>query len=193
MAAQPVEPRLKRHYQTHARPKLKDELGYENPHEIPTVVKVVLNVGSGEAGRDQKQMDAIVEELTVVSGQKPVVNRARRSIANFNLREGMPVGVSVTLRRDRMWYFLDRLVSTAIPRIRDFRGLKTRSFDGRGNFTMGLKEQIVFPEIDYDRVAKIHGMDITVVTSTEKDDEAYALLRELGFPFRGEVPVQIGA
>lgn len=188
-----MEPRLKRHYQNHVRPKLQQEFGYQNPHEVPKLVKVVLNVGSGEGAREQKHLEAIIDELGTISGQKPVVNRARRSIANFHLREGMPVGVSVTLRRDRMWFFLDRLISTAIPRIRDFRGLRTRSFDGRGNFTMGVREQIIFPEIDYDKVTKIHGMDITVVTSTDKDDEALALLREIGFPFRGEVPVQIGA
>ena len=188
-----MEPRLKRHYESHTRPKLTEEFGFENPHEVPRVVKVVLNVGAGEASREQKYLDSIIDELTVISGQKPVMNRARRSIANFHLREGMPVGVSVTLRRDRMWHFLDRLISTAIPRVRDFRGLKSRSFDGRGNYTMGVREQIIFPEIDYDKVNRIHGMDITVVTSTDKDDEAFALLRELGFPFRGEVPVQISA
>ena len=188
-----MEPRLKRHYETYARPQLQEEFGFANPHQIPTVVKVVLNVGSGEASKEQKYLESILEELGIISGQRPVMNRARRSVANFHLREGMPVGASVTLRSDRMWYFLDRLISTAIPRIRDFRGLKTRSFDGRGNFTMGIREQIVFPEIDYDKVKKIHGMDITVVTSTNKDDEALALLRELGFPFRGQVPVQISA
>jgi len=186
-------PRLKAHYDSHVRAKLQEELGFTNAHEIPRVVKVVLNVGDGDLAKDQKLLDSIVDELGAVTGQKPVVNRARVSISNFNLREGMPVGVSVTLRRGRMWYFLDRLISTAIPRVRDFRGLQTRSFDGRGNYTMGIREQIIFPEINYDRVKKIHGLDITVVTSTEKDDEAFALLRELGFPFRGHVPVQIGA
>jgi len=147
----------------------------------------------GEASKDQKLLDSVVEELATITGQRPVVNRAKKSISNFSLREGMPVGASVTLRQDRMWYFLDRLISTAIPRVRDFRGLNTRSFDGRGNYTIGIREQIIFPEIDYDRVNRIHGMDITVVTSTDKDDEAFALLRELGFPFRGEVPVPVGA
>ena len=188
-----MAPRLKQHYDNHVRPKLQEELGFTNPHEIPRLVKVVLNVGDGDLPKDQKLLESIIGELGAVTGQKPVVNRARVSISNFNLREGMPVGVSVTLRRARMWYFLDRLVSTAIPRVRDFRGLQTRSFDGRGNYTMGIREQIIFPEINYDRVRKIHGMDVTVVTSTEKDDEAFALLRELGFPFRGHVPVQIGA
>jgi len=188
-----MEPRLKKHYETRARTKLQDEFSFANPHELPRVQKVVINVGVGEATKDQKLLKSVVDEVGIIAGQKAVVNRARRSIANFHLREGMPVGVSVTLRGDMMWFFLDRLIATAIPRIRDFRGLKTRSFDGRGNFTMGVREQIIFPEINYDRVNKIHGMDITVVTSTDKDDEALALLRELGFPFRGQVPIQVGA
>ena len=188
-----MQPRLKTHYETHVRAKLQEEFGFANPHRIPQVVKVVLNVGIGEASKDIKQLESAVEELGIITGQKANVNRARRSISNFSLREGMPVGASVTLRQDRMWFFLDRLITTAIPRIRDFRGLSTRSFDGRGNYTLGVKEQIIFPEIDYDKVNRIHGMDITFVTSTDKDDEAFALLRELGFPFRGEVPVQVGA
>lgn len=188
-----MEPRLKKHYLQHARPKLQEEFGFDNPHRIPGITKVVLNVGVGDAAKDQKLLQSIVEELGIITGQKPMVNRARKSISNFSLREGMPVGVSVTLRKEKMWYFLDRLISTAIPRIRDFRGLSTRSFDGRGNYTMGVKEQIIFPEINYDRVNRIHGMDITIVTSTDKDDEAFALLREIGFPFRGQVPVQVGA
>jgi large subunit ribosomal protein L5 len=143
--------------------------------------------------KDQKLLESVVEELGLITGQKALMNRATRSISNFSLREGMAIGASVTLRRDRMWFFLDRLIATAIPRVRDFRGLRTRSFDGRGNYTMGIREQIIFPEIEYDQVRKIHGMDITFVTSTNKDDEGFALLRELGFPFRGEVPVQIGA
>lgn len=186
-------PRLKTHYADHVRPKLLEEFGYVNSHQIPKVVKVVINVGAGESAKDQKLLDSIIAELGVISGQKPLMNRARRSISNFQLRVGMPIGASVTLRGDKMWFFLDRLISTVIPRIRDFRGLKTRSFDGRGNYTMGVKEQIIFPEINYEKVRKIHGMDITVVTSTNKDDEGIALLRELGFPFRGAVPVQIGA
>ena len=188
-----MEPRLKTHYQTRVRSKLQEEFGRTNPHQIPGVVKVVLNVGIGEASKDQKLLESVIDELGIISGQKPLLNRARRSISNFQLREGMPVGVSVTLRGDRMWYFLDRFISTAIPRVRDFRGLNTRSFDGRGNYSIGVREQIIFPEIDYDKVRKIHGMDITVVTSTDKDDEGLALLRELGFPFRGAVPVRIGA
>lgn len=188
-----MEPRLKQHYIDHVRDALREEFGFDNPHRIPSLEKIVVNVGIGEASKDQKYLQSVVDELATITGQKPVVNRSRKSISNFGLREGMPVGVSVTLRKDRMWFFLDRLISTAIPRIRDFRGLLTRSFDGRGNYTMGVKEQIIFPEINYDRVSKIHGMDITFVTSTDKDDEGIALLRELGFPFRGQVPVAIGA
>lgn len=188
-----MEPRLKNHYQAHAKGALQSEFGFDNPHRVPQIVKVVVNVGVGDAAKDQKLLQSVVDELGAITGQKPVVNRARKSISNFSLREGMPVGVSVTLRKDKMWFFLDRLIATAIPRIRDFRGLPTRSFDGRGNYTMGVKEQIIFPEINYDRVNRIHGMDITIVTSTDKDDEAFALLREMGFPFRGQVPVQVGA
>ena len=188
-----MEPRLKKHYTDHVRSKLQEEFGYVNAHQIPKVVKVVINVGTGEGAKDPKLLDSIIAELAVISGQKPLTNRARRSISNFQLREGMPIGASVTLRSEKMWFFLDRLITTVIPRVRDFRGLKTRSFDGRGNYTMGVKEQIIFPEINYEKVRKIHGMDITVVTSTDKDDEGFALLRELGFPFRGAVPVQIGA
>ena len=187
------EPRLLRHYRNHVRPTLQEQFGFDNPHRIPGIEKVVVNVGIGEAPKNQKLLDSAVEELSIITGQKPVVNRARKSISNFSLREGMPVGVSVTLRKSRMYEFLDRLISAAIPRVRDFRGLPTRSFDGRGNYTLGVKEQIIFPEINYDRVQEVHGMDITVVTSTNKDDEAYALLRQMGFPFRSEEkPVQIG-
>jgi len=184
---------MKAHYDSYVRAKLLEDFGFSNPLEVPRLVKVVLNVGMGEAAKDQKLLDSVLDELGRISGQKPNVNRARHSISNFQLREGMPVGASVTLRRRRMWFFVDRLVSTAIPRIRDFRGLPTRSFDGRGNYTLGIREQIIFPEIDYDNVRKVHGMDVTFVTSTDKDDEGLALLRGLGFPFRGEVPVQVGA
>jgi large subunit ribosomal protein L5 len=176
------------------RTRLQEEFQFSNENRIPKLVKIVLNVGMGDAAKDQKLLDSLLDELSTITGQKANTNRARKSISNFSLREGMPIGVSVTLRRDRMWFFLDRLISTAIPRIRDFRGLPTKSFDGRGNYTMGIREQIIFPEINFDDVRKIHGMDITFVTSTLKDDEGFALLRELGFPFRGdEVPVQIGA
>ena len=186
-----VQPRLLTYYQEQVRPKLKEDLGLGNVHQVPKVQKVVVNVGVGEGSRNQKLLDSVVEELSIVTGQKPVVRKARKSIANFSLRAGMPVGVSVTLRRRRMYEFLDRLVSATIPRIRDFRGIPPRSFDGRGNYTLGIREQIIFPEIDYDAVKKVHGMDITIVTSAVRDDEAYALLRELGFPFRGQTPVAI--
>ena len=188
-----IEPRLLTHYREVARPALQDQFGFGNPHEIPQVVKVTLNVGVGEGSRDRKLVESVAGELAVISGQKAVITRARRSISNFRLREGMAVGATVTLRRRGMWEFLDRFVSVAVPRIRDFRGLNTRSFDGRGNYTVGIREQIIFPEVDYDKVRQIHGMDVTVVTSTDKDDQAYALLRQLGFPFRGEIPVIIGA
>lgn len=187
-----MEPRLKKHYKERVRPELEKQFGFTNPHQIPGVIKVVVNVGMGEASKDQKALEAAVNELEIITGQKPVVTRARKSISNFSLREGMPVGCSVTLRGDRMWEFLDRLITAAIPRVRDFRGLNTRSFDGRGNYTMGVREQIIFPEVNYDKVQSVHGMDITVVTTTNKDDEGLALLRELGFPFRGQVPVAVG-
>lgn len=187
-----MESRLLTHYKTHARPRLAEKFEWANPHRIPKIEKVVLNVGVGEAPKNQKLLTAVVEELGIITGQKPVITRARRSISNFQLREGMAIGASVTLRKSRMYEFLDRLLSVVIPRVRDFRGLRMRSFDGRGNFTMGVREQIIFPEIDYDKVAQVHGMDITVVTTTPKDDEALALLREMGFPFRGEIPIVIG-
>jgi large subunit ribosomal protein L5 len=188
-----MEPRLLNHYKERVRPRLREEFGFTNLHQVPRIQKVIVNVGIGDAGKNQKLLDSVVEELTTITGQKALVTRARKSIANFSLREGMPVGVAVTLRGPRMYDFLDRLVSAAIPRIRDFRGIPTRSFDGRGNYTLGVKEQIIFPEIEYDSVEKVHGMDITIVTSTPKDDEAFALLREMGFPFRGTTPVPIGA
>ncbi len=186
-----MEPRLLRHYKEYARPKLAEQFQWSNPNQIPKIEKIVLNVGVGEASKNAKLLTAVVDELGVITGQKAVVTRARRSVSNFQLREGMPIGATVTLRKSRMYEFLDRLVSVAIPRVRDFRGLRTRSFDGRGNFTMGVREQIIFPEIDYDKVGQIHGMDITVVTTTDKDDVALALLRAMGFPFRGEIPVII--
>ncbi len=186
-------PRLLTHYHEHVRPRMTEIFGFENPNQVPSITKVKVNVGVGEASKNQKLLESILEELGMITGQKALVTRARKSISNFGLREGMPVGAAVTLRKRRMYEFLDRLVSVAIPRIRDFRGLSTRSFDGRGNYTMGVKEQIIFPEINYDRVNRIHGMDISVVTNTDKDDEALALLREMGFPFRGEEPVIIGA
>ena len=184
--------RLLEHYKSYARPHLAEQFQWGNPHQIPKIEKVVVNVGVGEASKNAKLLTSVAEELGVITGQKAVITKARRSVSNFQLREGMPIGATVTLRKSRMYEFLDRLVSVVIPRVRDFRGLRTRSFDGRGNFTMGVREQIIFPEIDYDKVAQIHGMDITVVTSTDRDDEALALLRAMGFPFRGEIPVVVG-
>ena len=186
-----MRPRLHEHYWGTVRSKLAKEFGYANANQIPKLEKIVINVGVGEASRDPKLLDSVVEALTVITGQRPIVNRARKAISNFSLREGMPVGVSVTLRRDHMYEFLDRFINIAVPRIRDFRGLPTRSFDGRGNYTLGIKEQVIFPEVDYDRIQKIHGMDITFVTTTDKDDEALALLRDMGMPFRGVEPVVV--
>jgi large subunit ribosomal protein L5 len=168
---------------------LTEQFGYSNAMEVPRLLKVVVNVGIGEASKEAKLLNSVVDEIGAITGQKPVVTRARKAISNFSLREGMPVGVKVTLRGPRMYEFLDRLINVAIPRVRDFRGVPSRSFDGRGNYTLGIKEQMIFPEIDYDKAEKVHGMDIVLVTSTDKDDEAYALLRQLGMPFRGETPV----
>jgi large subunit ribosomal protein L5 len=188
-----TRPRLQRYYQETVRDRLMQEFGFASPMQIPKVEKVVINVGIGEAGKNPKLLDSVVAELGLITGQRPVVRRAKKAISNFALRQGMPVGVSVTLRRERMWEFLDRLINVSIPRIRDFRGLSTRSFDGRGNYTMGVKEQLIFPEIDYDKIEKLHGMDLTIVTSTDRDDEGLALLRELGMPFRGATPVAVNA
>jgi large subunit ribosomal protein L5 len=184
-------PRLQEFYEKTVRAKLQKDFGLANPHQVPRLEKVVLNVGMGEAGKNPKQLEAAVEELGLITGQRAVVTRAKKAIANFGLRAGMPVGATVTLRRARMYEFLDRFITLAIPRIRDFRGLPNRSFDGRGNYTFGIKEQMIFPEIDFDKVEKIHGMDITIVTSTDRDDLAMALLRELGWPFRGETPQRV--
>ncbi len=187
-------PRLKVYYDKTVRPRLQQQFDLGNVHEIPKLQKIVINVGLGEALKQPKLLDIIVEELAVISGQKPVVTRAKKSISNFGLRQGQEIGASVTLRGARMWEFLDRFINVAIPRIRDFRGVNTRSFDGRGNYSLGLKEQVIFPEINYDRVEQIHGLDLTFVTSTTRDDRAYALLRELGMPFRGdEKPVIVQA
>jgi large subunit ribosomal protein L5 len=182
------KPRLQTYYQETVRARLTKQFGLENPHQVPRLLKVVLNVGMGDAGKNPKQLEAAVEELAAIAGQRPVITRAKKSIANFGLRTGMPVGCSVTLRGARMYEFLDRFITLAVPRIRDFRGLPNRSFDGRGNYTFGIKEQLMFPEIDFDKVEKIHGMDITIVTTAGRDDLAMALLRELGWPFRGETP-----
>ena len=184
-------PRLQEYYEKTIRSRLAKEFGLTNPNQVPRLVKMVLNVGMGDAGKNPKQLEAAVEELGLITGQKAVVTRAKKAIANFGLRAGVPVGATVTLRGARMYEFLDRFITLAIPRIRDFRGLPNRSFDGRGNYTFGIKEQMIFPEIDFDKVEKIHGMDITIVTSTERDDLAMALLRELGWPFRGETPQRV--
>ncbi|CAM2900313.1 50S ribosomal protein L5 [Corynebacterium pseudodiphtheriticum] len=177
-------PRLKTRYRDEIKNKLNDEFSYENVMEIPGVVKVVVNMGVGDAARDSKLINGAVEDLTLITGQKPQLRRAKKSIANFKLREGMPIGVRVTMRGDRMWEFLDRLLTIALPRIRDFRGLSDQQFDGHGNYTFGLSEQTMFYEIDIDKVDRPRGMDITVVTSATNDDEGRALLRELGFPFK---------
>ena len=184
-------PRLHEYYAQKVRPKLAQQFGLKNPHEIPKLVKIVLNVGMGDAPKNPKGLEAAVAELAAITGQQPVVTRAKKAIANFNLRQGMAVGCSVTLRGARMYEFLDRFITIAVPRMRDFRGLPADSFDGRGNYTVGIKEQMIFPEIDYDKVEKIHGMDITLVTTAGRDDTAQALLRELGMPFRGEAPVAV--
>ncbi|MDA1081057.1 MAG: 50S ribosomal protein L5 [Gemmatimonadetes bacterium] len=180
------EARLRVHYRKVVRPALSKQFNLGNPHEIPTLEKIVLNVGLSEAIKQPKLLDSVVEELGIITGQRPVRKKAKQSIANFGLRQGQEIGVAVTLRGARMWEFLDRFISVTVPRIRDFRGLSTRSFDGRGNYSIGVKEQMIFPEINYDQVEQIHGMDITFVTSAPKDDQALALLRELGMPFRGD-------
>ena len=178
------QPRLKQKYRSEILPALQQQFGYGNVHQVPGLVKVVVNTGVGEAARDGKIIDGAVADLTKITGQKPQVTRARKSIAQFKLREGQPIGAHVTLRGDRAWEFLDRLLSLALPRIRDFRGLSDRQFDGNGNYTFGLTEQSVFHEIDQDRIDRVRGFDITVVTTAKNDDEGRALLRALGFPFR---------
>jgi large subunit ribosomal protein L5 len=179
-----VQPRLKQKYRSEILPALQQEFGFTNVHQVPGLVKVVVNTGVGEAARDGKIIDGAVADLTKITGQKPQVTRARKSIAQFKLREGQPIGAHVTLRGDRAWEFLDRLLSLALPRIRDFRGLSDKQFDGNGNYTFGLTEQSVFHEIDQDRIDRVRGFDITVVTTAKTDDEGRALLRSLGFPFR---------
>jgi large subunit ribosomal protein L5 len=184
-AGKPVPPpRLRIFYAEKVKPKLMQQFSLTNPHQVPALTKIVLNVGVGEAIKQPKALDKIVEELGIITGQRPVRKRAKKSIANFGLREGQEIGAAVTLRGARMWEFLDRFVSVAIPRIRDFRGLSTRSFDGRGNYSLGVKEQMIFPEINYDMIDQVHGMDVTFVTTAGRDDRALALLRELGLPFR---------
>ena len=176
--------RLKAFYRDTVISKLKEQFGYKNVMEVPHVEKITLNMGVGEASRDKKIMDFALRDMTAIAGQKPVVTYSRKSIAGFKIRDGMPIGCKVTLRGERMYAFLDRLINIAIPRIRDFRGLNGRAFDGRGNYSMGLREQIVFPEIDYDKIDRIRGMDITITTSAESDDEAKALLAAFNFPIK---------
>ena len=185
------KPRLRTHYEEIVRPKLTEFFGFEDPHQIPQLEKIVVNVGLGEGKDNPKLIESAANELAAITGQKPVITKARQSISNFGLREGMPIGAMVTLRGPRMYEFLDRFISTAVPRVRDFRGFNSRGFDGRGNYTIGIKEQMVFAEINYDDIAKIHGLNVTFVTSTSHDDEALALLRELGLPFRDETPVVV--
>ena len=180
----PALPRLKERYRTEIAPALKDEFGYANVMQIPGLTKIVVNMGVGEAARDAKLIDGAVRDLAAITGQKPSVTKARKSIAQFKLREGMPIGAHVTLRGDRMWEFLDRLLSLALPRIRDFRGLSPKQFDGHGNYTFGLTEQVMFHEIDQDKVDRQRGMDITVVTTATNDEQGRALLKLLGFPFK---------
>jgi large subunit ribosomal protein L5 len=177
-------PRLKVRYHTELRGQLRDELGLANVMQVPRLVKVVVNMGVGEGSKEPRLLDGAVRDLTVITGQRPLVTKAKQSIAGFKLREGQSVGAKVTLRGDRMWEFLDRLLSLALPRIRDFRGLSPRSFDGNGNYSFGLTEQLVFPEVDYDKIEKIRGMDIIMVTTADTDEHGRALLRALGFPFR---------
>jgi large subunit ribosomal protein L5 len=177
-------PRFKDHYKNNVVPKLLKEFGYKNVNQVPKIVKVTLNMGLGEAIQNNKILESAVSELTAISGQKAVITKARRSIAAFKLREGMAIGVTVTLRRDRMHYFLDKLLNVVLPRVRDFRGVSPKAFDGRGNYTLGLKEQIIFPEIDYDKIDKIKGLNVTIVTTAKTDEEARYLLTELGMPFR---------
>ena len=179
-----IQPRLKQKYRSEIAKQMQEEFGYANVNQIPRLVKIVVNTGVGEAARDGKVIDGAVSDLTQITGQKPLVTKARKSIAQFKLREGQPIGAHVTLRGDRAWEFMDRLVTLALPRIRDFRGLSPKQFDGNGNYTFGLQEQSVFHEIDQDRIDRVRGFDITVVTTAKTDDEGRALLRGLGFPFR---------
>jgi len=179
-------PRLKRRYNEELRPQLKEELGLDSIMQVPRIAKITLNMGVGEGKTDAKALESAIAELTVIAGQRAQVRRARKSIAQFKVREGMPVGARVTLRGDRMWEFLDRLISIALPRIRDFRGLDPKSFDGRGNYSLGIREQIIFPEIDYDSINQIRGLDVAITTTAETDDQAKALMRGLGMPLANE-------
>ena len=185
MAEEKYVPRLKTRYEEEVRPKLVEQFGYTNPMTVPQIEKIVVNMGVGEAATDAKAIDAAVADLRQITGQQPMVTRARKSIATFHLRAGMPIGAKVTLRGDRMWEFLDRLLATALPRVRDFRGINPNSFDGRGNYALGIKEQLIFPEIEYDKIDKIRGMDIVVCTTAQTDEEARELLKLVGAPFAG--------
>ncbi len=185
-----MAPRLKEQYNNEIKGQLKEDLGLDNVMRVPRMTKIVVNMGAGDAAADAKLIDGVVEDLRIITGQQPKVNRARKSVSNFKVREGQAIGAHVTLRGDRMWEFLDRLVALAIPRIRDFRGLSAKGFDGRGNYSFGVTEQLIFPEIDYDKVQKVRGMDITLVTTAETDEQGKALLDAFGFPFRRQ---QVGA
>ena len=179
-----MAPRFKEKYHTEVVPALMERFGYANVHQVPKLEKIVVNMGVGGATQDAKLLESAISDLTIITGQKPAITRAKKSIASFKLRQGMAIGAKVTLRGDRMWEFYDRLLSTALPRIRDFRGVSNKAFDGRGNYSLGVSEQLIFPEIDYDKVDKIRGMDITFVTSAKTDEECRALLDEFGFPFK---------
>ncbi|MEJ7612607.1 50S ribosomal protein L5 [Fervidibacter sacchari] len=179
-------PRLKERYLKEVVPKLMERFGYKNVMQVPRITKVVINVGVGEGKEDARAIDSAIKELSLITGQRPVVKRAKRAIAGFRLRKGQPIAVTVTLRRDRMWDFLDRLINAALPRIRDFKGLSPDAFDGHGNYNLGIPEQLIFPELTYDDIYKVRGMNITIVTTAETDEEAAALLKELGFPLRDE-------
>jgi len=179
-----VAPRFKERYKAEVAPALMERFGYANVHQVPRLEKIVVNMGVGAATQDAKLLESAIGDMTIITGQKPAITRAKKSIASFKLRQGMPIGAKVTLRGDRMWEFFDRLLSTALPRIRDFRGVSATSFDGRGNYSLGVNEQLIFPEIDYDKVDKIRGMDITFVTSANTDEECHALLGAFGFPFK---------
>jgi large subunit ribosomal protein L5 len=178
-----VTPRLKEKYRSEVVSALIEKMGYENVHQVPKFEKIVLNMGVGAAVQDAKALDAAITDLTIISGQKPAITRAKKSIAAFKVRQGMPIGCKVTLRGDRMWEFMDRLLATALPRIRDFRGVNPKSFDGRGNYSLGVTEQLIFPEIDYDKIDRVRGLDVTFVTSAKTDEECRALLDAFGFPF----------
>lgn len=178
--------RLKTYYQETIIPKLKEQFSYTNIHQVPKVTKIVINRGLGEASQNAKALESSLSELAIISGQKPVVTRAKKAIAGFKIRQGMPVGAMVTLRGEKMYAFLDRLISLALPRIRDFRGVSSKSFDGRGNYSLGIKEQLIFPEIEYDSIDQIRGFDISIITTANTDEEARALLKEMGMPFRNK-------